>query len=147
MKKLLVLALALSTLLALSACTQQKKDPLPQTPSAPAESKVVETQPESKPSESVAESVPNTQSNAPEASKPNTNKEESKLISKDKAVEIALKKAGLDKKSVFDLDAELDREREGVLWEVDFETKEYEYSYDINAYDGTVVNSKREIND
>ena len=147
MKKLLVLALTLLTLLALSACTQQKRGPLPQTPSAPAESQKVETQPESKPVESVVESVPNTQSKVPEASKPNTDKTSSELISKDKAVEIALKKAGLDKKSVFDLDAELDREREGVIWEVDFETREYEYSYDINAYDGTVLNSEREIKD
>ena len=30
--------------------------------------------------------------------------------------------------------------------EVDFDTLQYEYSYDINAYDGTVVKTDRERN-
>lgn len=69
------------------------------------------------------------------------------LISRDRAIEIALLQAGLERSQVFDLEAELDRERGGVLWEVDFDTLQYEYSYDINAYDGTVVKTDRERND
>ena len=38
----------------------------------------------------------------------------------------------------FDLEAELDQERNGLFWEVSFETKQKEYDYEIHAYDGTV---------
>ena len=69
------------------------------------------------------------------------------LITRDRAIELALNEAGLERSQVFDLEAELDRERVGVLWEVDFDTLQYEYSYDINAYDGTVVKTDRERND
>lgn len=69
------------------------------------------------------------------------------LITRDRAIELALNEVGLERSQVFDLEAELDRERVGVLWEVDFDTLQYEYSYDINAYDGTVVKTDRERND
>ena len=69
------------------------------------------------------------------------------IISRDRAIELALKNAGVDKASAFDIDAELDRERNGTCWEVDFETREHEYSYDINAYDGSIMRSEREFND
>ena len=69
------------------------------------------------------------------------------LMTRDRAIELALNEAGLERSQVLDLEAELDRERVGVLWEVDFDTLQYEYSYDINAYDGTVVKTDRERND
>ena len=48
---------------------------------------------------------------------------------------------------VFDLDAELDKEPYGTFWEIDFETREKEYSYDIDAMTGEIVYQEREIND
>ena len=79
---------------------------------------------------------------------PSTKGEENtELITRDGAIEIALNKAGLAKDEVYELEAELDKEREGVMWEVDFETREYEYSYEINAQTGAVVHQEKERND
>lgn len=68
-------------------------------------------------------------------------------ITRDKAIDIALKKAGVTKDKVYDLEAELDKERKGEVWEVDFDTKEYEYSYEINAKTGDVIDQEKERND
>ena len=68
-------------------------------------------------------------------------------ISKERAIEIALQAAGLTKEAVSDLEAELDKERNGLFWEVSFETREREYSYEINANDGKVAKSESERND
>ena len=73
--------------------------------------------------------------------------EKAEIITREQAINSALQAAGVTRDSVFDLDAELDREREGLLWEVDFETREYEYSYDINAQTGAVVYVEKEKND
>lgn len=93
----------------------------------------------------VSEGQSNTQ-NQPEKTKLEQ-KTESEVITRDSAIERALKKAGLTKEAVYNLEAELDKEREGVLWEVDFETKEYEYSYDIDAKTGEVIHQEKERND
>ncbi len=68
-------------------------------------------------------------------------------ISKDKAIEIALNHAGLKKESVRDIDAELDREKGVTVWEIDFESGNTDYSYDINAETGGIVNYKSERDD
>ena len=69
------------------------------------------------------------------------------IISKDEAIEFALKAAGVDKASAFDIEAELDYELGQKVWEVDFETREYDYSYDIGAYDGKISKAEREFDD
>ena len=46
---------------------------------------------------------------------------------------MALNHAGLNKTQIYDLEAEIDRERGGTYWEIDFESGNLEYSYDINA--------------
>ena len=68
-------------------------------------------------------------------------------ISRERAIEIALSHAGLTQDDVYDLDAELDKEQNGVLWEVDFDTREFEYSYDINATTEEIVIADKEKND
>ena len=55
------------------------------------------------------------------------------IITRDRAIELALNHAGLNKTQIYDLEAELDRERGGTYWEIDFESGNLEYSYDINA--------------
>ena len=85
------------------------------------------------------ETVPATQPPAPQ-----TQPEEKKVISRERAIEIALQEAGLTKDGVTDLEAELDKERGGLYWEVSFETKTTEYEYDIHAEDGTVAKRETE---
>ncbi|MBR2861179.1 MAG: PepSY domain-containing protein [Clostridia bacterium] len=82
--------------------------------------------------------------NAPATfSTPQTNN----LISRQNAIDIALKAAGLSQNQVFDLEAELDREKNGTKWEVDFETQEKEYSYEIDAVTGKILQQEIEKND
>ena len=69
------------------------------------------------------------------------------IITKEQALEIALNNAGLTVDQVFDLEAELDKEKTGTVWEVDFETLEVEYDYDIDAVTGEIVKNKIEVND
>ena len=83
---------------------------------------------------------------APSSAAGGTEKNTTQTISRDAAIEYALQAASVDRGTVFDIDAELDREKGELVWEVDFETQEYEYSYDINAYDGKVIRSHRERN-
>lgn len=66
-------------------------------------------------------------------------------VSRECAIELALDNAGLSLEEVRDLDAELDRERGGIYWEVDFEADGYEYSYDIDSATGEIVRVDREI--
>lgn len=68
-------------------------------------------------------------------------------VSRDSAIEKALTLAGLKREDVTDLEAELDYDREGVFWEVDFNSKTEEFSYDINAKTGEVTKSQREARD
>ena len=69
------------------------------------------------------------------------------LITRDRAIEIALKEAGLKREDVYDLEADLDREQNGTYWEVDFDSGNYEYSYDIDAKTEKIANSHREPRD
>ncbi len=92
----------------------------------------------------VQETVPPTQPTIPETKPEETQAAPQQPISKERAVEIALQAAGLTKAEVTDLEAELDKERNGLYWEVSFETREKEYDYDIHAYDGTVVKVETE---
>jgi uncharacterized membrane protein YkoI len=66
------------------------------------------------------------------------------IISRDRAIEIALNQAGLKQTDIRDLDTELDRDYNGSFWEVDFEAGEYEYSYDINAETEAITDFHRE---
>ena len=59
------------------------------------------------------------------------------LIGKDKAVEIALNKAGLSQADF--VKAELDRENGAVIYEVEIRSGRHEYSADVRADDGRIV--------
>ncbi len=67
------------------------------------------------------------------------------IISRERAIELALDNAGVVIEEVRDLEAELDRERGGVFWEVDFESGGYEYSYDIDSKTGEVTKVERDF--
>ena len=71
----------------------------------------------------------------------------SDTISRDRAIEIALKEAGLNRDNVYDLDTDLEREQNGTYWEIDFESGDYEYSYDIDARTEKIIHSHKEPRD
>ena len=142
MKKFLSLFLVLLVIVALSACGVRNERQSTQNPSA-------STEQQSAVQSDLANDIIN-QSSIPNNSSVDStvsNNPSVETISRQRAIELALKAAGVDKASVFDIEAELDRERGGVVWEVDFDTREYEYSYDINAKDGSIVKVERERND
>jgi len=65
-------------------------------------------------------------------------------IGKEKAKEVAFKKAGVKESEVRDLEVELDLEKGVLVYQVDFDTKAYEFEYDINATSGKIVEEKKE---
>ncbi len=68
-------------------------------------------------------------------------------ITREKAIEIALEKAKLKETDVRDLEAELDYERDLLVWDVDFDYKNFDYAYEINANTGDIVTEKTERDD
>ena len=65
-------------------------------------------------------------------------------ISRSRAIEIALAHAGVNSSDAYDIEAELDREYGVTVWEVEFESGGYDYSYDINALTEEVLKNKKE---
>ncbi len=57
-------------------------------------------------------------------------------ITRDEAIDKALADAGLTRENVRALEAELDLDRNGLYWEVEFVAGTTEYDYDINAETG-----------
>lgn len=142
MKKVFVLMFALLVIVALSACEMQDERQSSK-PSASVNQQSAVPSASADLQSAVTSDVPNNSKNEATVSDNNS----SVTISRDRAIELALQTAGVDKASAFDIEAELDRELGVMVWEVDFETREYEYSYDINANDGSVVKGERERND
>ena len=81
---------------------------------------------------------------SPTTSQPTTSQP---AVTREQAIELALKAAGLTREQVYGLEAEPDRERGGIYWEVEFETREHEYSYDIHTETGEIVRTEKERND
>ena len=69
------------------------------------------------------------------------------LLTRDEVKAIALKQAKLKETDLFDLDIELDREFGAYLYEISFETREFEYEYDIDAQTGKIIKEHKEFND
>ncbi len=70
---------------------------------------------------------------------------DSKLLTRDEAIDIALKHAGLKQSDVINLNAELDREMTRNEWEVEFDKDNFEYSYEINATTGEIIKNEKQI--
>ncbi len=131
MKKLLTLLLTAVLLFSLSACDNV----------AGAADKNSTPAPQSTPTDNLPNNTPATPS-AP--SKPSVSEAK---ITRDKAIEIVLERAKLQKTDVRDLEAELDYEKGVLVWEVDFDYQNFDYSYDINADTGAIVFEKIEKDD
>lgn len=65
-------------------------------------------------------------------------------IGNKKALTIALEKAGVVRSDASDMRYEMDVEKGVVIYEVSFRAGDYEYDYDINAKDGSVVSYEKE---
>jgi len=68
----------------------------------------------------------------------------SEYITKDKAIEIALKKANVKKTEAKNLMVEFDSEDGRLVYEVEFNHKHKEYEYDVDAITGKIVTSEVE---
>lgn len=71
----------------------------------------------------------------------------SSYIGEAAAKEIALSHAGVSVESIESYKCELDSDNGLMVYEVEFDCSGYEYSYDINALDGTIVKYEKEIDD
>ena len=65
--------------------------------------------------------------------------EDSAYIGVDKAKELALQNAGVDAAAATFTKAKLDQDDGVYVYEIEFVSGEYEYSYELSATDGTVV--------
>ncbi len=71
-----------------------------------------------------------------------TLQETATMLTREEAKVIALEHAGVTE--VFDLEIELDKDSGILHYEVDFETAEAEFDYEIEAYTGEILKSRKE---
>ena len=64
-----------------------------------------------------------------------------------KAKSIALNHAGVSENEAYDMDIELDDEDGTLVYEVEFKSGGMEYSYEINAATGAILNHETELDD
>lgn len=152
MKKILLLVLASVVAVMLSACgpddtkggnsnNNQNGDLIPNTSDNSSGGSLTSDIMESMPNGSAVNPGTNTPTDSSKSNQFDTK------ISRDKAIEIALNSAGINKDNAFDFDVELDRELGVTVWDIDFETMDMEYSYEINAETGKIVRQNKERND
>lgn len=69
------------------------------------------------------------------------------FISYDRAKSIAVSHAKADAKQLRKFEIDLDKERYGTFYEIEFEYKGYDYDYKINASTGAIVKAQKELED
>ncbi len=72
-------------------------------------------------------------------------KETNNYIGKDKALDIALEHAKLKESEVYDLSIELEDKYNARVYEIDFNYKNYDYEYYVDALTGDILHSFKEI--
>ena len=92
--------------------------------------------------QSAEQKQPSNQSSDKNSSVASDSKEE--FISRADAKKKALAHAGLKEADIREYEIELDRDRNVVVYEIDFKSGRFEYSYDINARNGKIVKSEKE---
>lgn len=68
-------------------------------------------------------------------------------ITKDQAKAIVLKHTGLKETEISRYKAELDRERNHLVYEIEFNAGKYEYEYEVNAENGKIIKNQKEYRD
>lgn len=76
-----------------------------------------------------------------------TSQSERTQISKDEAIEIALNHAGLTRSQVSFDDIELDEDDGRLIWEIEFDSEDWEFEYEIDAYSKNILDFKKEYDD
>ncbi len=132
MKKLLTVLIVAIFVLALSACSSTNSG---NTDSQENSSTTTQSQT----TENNTSSADDQQTQGTTQSSPN--------LTADEALDIALNQAGVTRESIRNLENRLDRENGVLVYEIDFESGNTEYSYDINAETGAVVERDSDIDD
>ena len=65
-------------------------------------------------------------------------------ITKEEALNIALKNINISRNNIYDVNVELDFKYNTTVYEIDFNYKNYEYEFYINATSGKILHSFRE---
>lgn len=92
--------------------------------------------------------IGNTSNNADAPSEPATqNPSPNTNITDEEAKTIALNHAGVTADNIRDYSCELDEERGIVVYEIEFESGNIDYSYDINAATGEIVEADKKFDD
>ncbi|MBR4973445.1 MAG: PepSY domain-containing protein [Clostridia bacterium] len=68
-------------------------------------------------------------------------------LTADEALDIALKDAGVGKNEIRELENNLDRENGILVYDIEFKSGNTEYSYDINAQTGEIIDREKDLND
>lgn len=68
-------------------------------------------------------------------------------ISRDEAINIALNHAGLSRSQVSFDDVELDSDDGRLIWEIEFESGDWEYEYDIDALTKSILDFEKDFDD
>ena len=66
-------------------------------------------------------------------------------ITTEEALSVALKNSGFSQQDVWDVDIELEKKFGQMVFEVNFNAGQYEYEYYVNAENGEIVKSFKEI--
>lgn len=68
-------------------------------------------------------------------------------LTADEALNIALEQAGVTRDTIRNLENRLENDDGVLVYEIDFEAGNTEYSYDVNAETGAIVERDRDIAD
>ncbi len=68
-------------------------------------------------------------------------------LTADEALDIALREAGVGKNEIRELENNLDRENGILVYDIEFKSGNTEYSYDINAQTGEIIDREKDLND
>lgn len=68
-------------------------------------------------------------------------------VGREKAVQTALRHAGLSSSQVTGLEVKLDRDGGRLVYEIEFKSGGYEYEYEINASNGSIIKSEKDRDD
>ena len=129
-----LIAIAIALIIMLAACQSQKTPAQGRTELPPA------TQPAPEPTQNLPIDVP---TEPPVPAPANGSLE----LTGEDAINKALSHAGLTKSQVSRLEAEKDRDNGMIHYDVEFETPQWEYDYEIHAETGKVLKSEKERND
>lgn len=132
MKKIIVLTLSLIFILSLTACGRAMND-ITSDAQSMGESIVSGT-----------ESVVDDASSAMKGDEKKSMNLMAGITAKD-AKDAALRHAGLQESQISDVDVDLDRDNGRLIYEVDFNSGNTEYDYDINAETGEVISADKSM--